>query len=69
MTQLKRIRTQKNLSQKELAELSCRNVRMIQHYEQGTKNINNAAVITALALAKALNVNIENILEEERTGV
>lgn len=69
MTKLKQIRTNKKMSQAKLATLSDVNVRMIQHYEQGSKDINAAAAITVYKLAKALNVPVEELLEpvaEER---
>ena len=39
MTKLKRIRKERGLSQSRLAEASGVNVRMIQHYEQGVKDM------------------------------
>lgn len=35
-------RKEKDFSQKEFADLANVNVRTLQHYEQGSKNINNA---------------------------
>ena len=66
MTNLKRIRTESNLSQTQLAEKANVNVRMIQHYEQGFKNINTAQAITVYRIAEALGCNIGDILEIER---
>ena len=51
------------MSQSQLAESSGVNVRMIQHYEQGFKDINKASAITVYKLARALNTKIENLLE------
>lgn len=61
---LKLYRTKAGLSQSKLAELSEVNVRMIQYYEQGAKDINKAQADTILALAKALNCNMEDLLEK-----
>jgi len=64
MTNLKRIRETVGLSQTKLAEASGINVRMIQHYEQGVKDINAAAALTLYKLAHALNCTVEDLLEK-----
>lgn len=64
MSNLKLIRTSNNLSQSQLAELSGVNVRMIQSYEQGNKDINKAQVITVYKLAEALKVSVEDLIEK-----
>ena len=51
------------MSQSQLAKVSGVNVRMIQNYEQGYKDINKASVITVYKLAKALNINTEDLIE------
>lgn len=66
MTNLKRIRKNSRISQRQLAEKSKINVRMIQHYEQGTKDINKASAITVHKLAKALDATVEDLLELEK---
>lgn len=63
---LKTVRENKGLSQKKLADLSGVNIQMIQHYEQGVRDINKAQVITVLKLANALECNIEDIINEKR---
>lgn len=63
MTNLKRIREARGLSQTKLAEASGVNVRMIQHYEQGTKDINAAVALTVYKLAQALDSSVEFLLE------
>lgn len=63
VTNLKKIRTERGYSQSKLAELSGVNVRMIQHYEQGVKDINLAQAVTVYKLAQALNCNMEELLE------
>lgn len=60
---LRKIRTERGYSQGKLAELSEVNVRMIQHYEQGVKDINLAQAITVFKLAQALECNMEELLE------
>lgn len=63
MTNLKNIRDNAGLSQSQLSEKSGVNVRMIQHYEQGVKDINKAQAITLFKLAQALDTNMENLIE------
>ena len=53
----------KGYTQKKLAELSGVNVRMIQYYEQGAKDINAAAALTVYRLAQALDSTVEDLLE------
>ena len=64
MKNLKRLRTSAGLSQSQLATASGVNVRMIQHYEQGSKDINAAEVLTVYKLAQALNCTVENLIEK-----
>lgn len=59
---LKYTRESKGMSQAELAKASGVNRRMIQHYEQGVKDINKASVITVLKLAEALETDVYNII-------
>lgn len=55
-------REEAGISQAELAKRSGVNKRMIQHYEQGFKDINKASVITALKLAEALDADVYDII-------
>lgn len=64
MSALKKRREAIGLSQSQLAEKSGVNVRMIQNYEQGFKDINKAAAITVYQLAEALNCNMEDLIEK-----
>lgn len=63
ITNLKRIRLDKNISQSKLAELSGVNVRLIQDYEQGRKQINNAMAISVYRLAETLDCTVGDLLE------
>lgn len=63
MTNLKRIRLESGLSQSKLAETSGVSVRMIQHYEQKSKDINAASALTVHKLAIALNCTVGDLLE------
>lgn len=65
MTNLKRARINAGLTQAQLAEISGLNLRTIQSLEQGYKNINHAAVENVLKLAKALNCEVQALIEYE----
>ncbi len=65
MSNLKNIRSQRGLSQGKLAELSGVNLRMIQYYEQGVKDINSAQAYTLYQLAKVLGCDMEDLLERD----
>ena len=62
-TKLQQIRKDAGYSQKELAEKSGVNIRMIQQYESRVKDINKAAVITVMSLSKVLGCKIEDLME------
>ena len=64
-TNLKRIRMNAGLSQRELAEVCGVPVRTIQEYEQGRKRINKAHVEYLVILAQALCCDIKDLLESE----
>lgn len=57
-------RQTKRYTQKKLAEESGVNIRMIQHYEQGVKDLNRAQAITVYRLAQALECTVEDLLEK-----
>lgn len=61
-SRLKRIRKAAGLSQKELADRSGVNFRMLQHYEQGSKDLNKAAAETVVRLAETLHCSVKDVL-------
>lgn len=63
-SRLKYWREEKGMTQQELAEKSGVSLRSIQNYEQGFKDINGAKVVTVLALAEALDVDVYNIIND-----
>lgn len=63
MSKLKQARENRGLSQSQLATASGVSVRMIQHYEQGVRDINKAQAINVVRMADALQVDIKDILE------
>lgn len=62
-SRLKFIREEKGMTQSELATRSGVNLRSIQNYEQGFKDINGARVTTVLALADALGCDVYEIVQ------
>ena len=62
-TQLQLRRQGAGMSQSELARKAEISVRTLQSLETGARNIDKAAVLTALKLARALECNIEDILD------
>lgn len=62
---LQEIRLSKGFSQSELSEKANINVRMIQHYEQEVKNLNNAKIDVLLKLCIALNCELKDIISNE----
>lgn len=63
MTNLKKYRERADITQAELSLRTGVNLRTLQDYEQGSKPINKAAAITVYRIAKALGVNVEDLLE------
>jgi transcriptional regulator with XRE-family HTH domain len=63
MSNLKTIRQANNLSQSGLAKKAEVNLRMIQKYEIGEKDINKAQAITLYKIAQVLDCMIEDLLE------
>ena len=62
-TNLKRLRRQAGLTQRELAEKSGVSLRTIQQYEQRKKNINKAQIDTLIPLSMALYCDVRDLLE------
>ena len=64
-TTLKRVRKAKGLTQKELAEKTGISLRTIQHWEQGSKDFNQAAGMTVYIVSQALGVDMLDLLDIE----
>lgn len=64
---LKTLRTAAGLSQSQLARETGLNVRTLQHYEQGTKDLNAARLSTILKLCAALHCRLRDIITEPET--
>ena len=63
MSNIKQIRINSNLSQKELSIMSNVPIRTLQQYEQNQKDINKAQAIYILSLSKALKCSPYDLLE------
>lgn len=61
---LKELRKAAGLTQAELAKKSGVNPRMIQHYEQGFKDLNKAAFETGLRIAEALGCDPRELISK-----
>lgn len=62
MNKLKQIREAAGITQAELAKLTGISVRVIQNYEQGTRDLNGARAITVYQISKALGCTVEDLL-------
>ena len=65
MRKLKEVRLAKCLTQKQLADSANINIRVLQHYEQGTKNFDHARLDTLLKICLALDCKLADIIENE----
>lgn len=65
MRKLKERRMAAGLSQSQLAEKTGINVRVIQHYEQGTKNFDHARIDKILSVCLVLKCDLKDILETD----
>ena len=63
-SRLKFYREEKGMTQASLSERSGVNLRLIQAYEQGYKDINKAQVITVLKLAETLGCDVYEIIND-----
>lgn len=68
MTNLQRIRKDRHFSQRELADKSGVNFRTLQDYEQGRKQINQAAAIMVVRLAEVLRCTVNELMEPEESS-
>ncbi len=64
MTRLQEYRKRMGLTQAQLSEKSGVNLRTLQQYEVGDKDINKAAAGSVIAMAKVLHCNPETLLDQ-----
>ena len=62
---LKAIRESRQLSQSQLAKLANIKLRTLQHYEQGSNDINSASLYKLLNLSIALKCSVSDIITDE----
>lgn len=62
MNNLKKIRKDKKITQKELAELADISLRTVQKYELGELNLEKAQVCIILKICKALSCTVEDLI-------
>lgn len=62
-TKLQKIRKSRNLTQKQLAEISGVSLRMIQLYEQRENDINKASAIVVSKLSRTLGCEVDDLME------
>lgn len=62
-TTLKRVRSSKGFTQRGLSEATGISIRTIQHWEQGSKDFNQAAAMTVYEVAQALGVDMLDLLD------
>ena len=67
MSKLQDIRVERSLSQSQIAEMSGVGVRVLQHYEQGFRDVNGAKLSTLLKLCLALDCRLTDILDDPET--
>lgn len=65
MSKLKCKREQRKLSQRQLADYSDVNIRVIQTYEQGQRKIDNANIKTLCKLATTLRCCVSELIEDD----
>lgn len=65
MTKIKSKRLETGITQSQLAEKAGINVRVLQHYEQGSKNFDHARIDTILKVCIALDCKMSDVIENE----
>lgn len=63
---LKEKRKERKITQLKLSEITGVNVRMIEQYESGAKNINNAKIETLAKLSIGLKCGIKDIIDNKK---
>lgn len=65
MTKLKTKRLEVGLTQSQLAEKADIKLRVLQHYEQGSKNFDHARIDTILKVCLVLNCKLSDVIDNE----
>lgn len=69
MTGLQNIRIQRGMTQAELADRSRINLRSLQYYEQGRKDIEHIRLDKLLRLCLVLNCKLSQIVEDSQCQI
>lgn len=64
-TKLKAVRITRGMTQSQLADSANINLRVLQHYEQGSKSFDSARLDVILKVCIALNCKMSDILEND----
>ena len=64
MTFLQQLRKERGYTQQDLCSLSNISISTIQKLESGVNNIRNANVSIVMALARALNISVEELVKQ-----
>lgn len=64
-TKLKAMRIERGMAQAQLAEAANINVRVLQHYEQGSRSFDGARLDVILKVCLALNCKVSDVLDNE----
>jgi DNA-binding Xre family transcriptional regulator len=64
MTGLQKVRIEKNMTQADLATQACMNLRSLQYYEQGRKDLAHVRLDKLLRLCIVLNCKLSEIIED-----
>lgn len=67
MSKLQEQRAAAGLTRQKLSEKSGVNVRLIERYEQGERDINGAKLKTLLRLCASLGCELKDIVDDEET--
>ena len=65
MLNIKKVRIEKGLTQAQLAEKSGVKLPTLKHYEQGSKNLDNAKIETLIAICDALECELYEIIQND----
>ena len=64
-TKLKAMRIKRGMAQAQLADAANINVRVLQHYEQGSRSFDGARLDVILKVCLALNCKVSDVLDNE----
>ena len=69
MTFLQQLRKEKGYTQQDLCSLSSISISTIQKLESGVNDIKNANVSIIMAIARALNISVEELIRQSEKPI